>query len=396
MRMQKKQNTTKSVGYYAMFLPILCALAYAVFHAGGLSGAALLSAGLAMPQGAAQLARQYLESTVLSTLPEQTTLPVTQNKTTLLATQPTKSNNAVPPKTSSTQKTVDLTVTPPDIKALMAQALSKEKQGEFEKKGKLVAMDYGKSGTTDIYKNVRVKNVTDTKTINVQKELEKAPKLSIKDKSKPAVLLFHTHTTESYQLLDRDYYTQKDAARSDDPAQNVIRVGDEIEKQLEQAGYQVIHDRRIHDQSYSGAYDRTRGVVKEYLKQYPEIAVVLDVHRDAMHQNNGNKIKPVATINGKQAAQIMLISGAEEGAITDFPDWELNLRFALQLQQAMETLYPGLTRPILFSQRLYTMNLHPCNVLVEMGSDGNTLEEAVYSARLIGNALIEVLRKYTK
>ena len=98
--------------------------------------------------------------------------------------------------------------------------------------------------------------------------------------------------------------------------------------------------------------------------------------------------------DGKKAAQIMIIAGCEDGKVTNFPRWEENLTFALQLQQTAETKYPGLMRPILFSARKYNMDVTPCSVLLEMGSDSNTLEEAVYSGRLIGTALAELLEKY--
>ena len=183
--------------------------------------------------------------------------------------------------------------------------------------------------------------------------------------------------------------------RGEDKSRNMVRVGDEITKMLEKSGYKVIHDTEIHDRKYTGAYDHSKVNVEAYLKKYPSIQVVLDIHRDAIHLSNGNKIKPTAEINGKKAAQIMIITGAQEGKVKGFPDWEQNLRFAVKLQQTCETMYPGLMRPILFSQRKYNMNLSHCNLLLEMGSDANTLEEAAYSGRLVATAIAKLLDEYS-
>ena len=161
----------------------------------------------------------------------------------------------------------------------------------------------------------------------------------------------------------------------------MVRVGKAICEEIEKAGYAVIHDTEIHDLSYNGAYEHSRKKVEEYLKKYPAIEIVLDIHRDAIQQNDGTKIKPTATIQGKKAAQIMIISGCEEAGnpVENFPDWRYNLTFAVHLQKQLETMFPGITRPLYFSPRKYNMNLTHCSLLVEVGSDANTLEEAVFT-----------------
>ena len=132
-----------------------------------------------------------------------------------------------------------------------------------------------------------------------------------------------------------------------------------------------------------------------YLEEHPEIQIVLDIHRDAITQDNGEKIKPVNTISGKKAAQLMIITGVEEGKVKDFPDWEYNLRFALHLQKKCESMFPGLMRPVLFSQRKYNMDMTRFSLLVEMGSEANTLEEACYSGRMLAAALASLMEEYT-
>jgi stage II sporulation protein P len=182
-----------------------------------------------------------------------------------------------------------------------------------------------------------------------------------------------------------------DEGRSANEGQNVVRVGDELEKALNTAGIVTLHDKTIHDEPYTGAYDRSASTIKNYLKQYPSIDVVLDIHRDAITYDSGEKIKPIVEINEKKAAQIMICAGCQDKGVTDYPDWKINLRFALRLQQALETTYPGLARPLYFCPKNYNQNLSHGALLIEMGSEGNTLEEAVYSGRLLGNILVKVL-----
>lgn len=297
-----------------------------------------------------------------------------------------------------TQKALEASVTFPfnhtdeDISSIIEKA--KKESAKDKKDGKISEYTYINDGVTDKYGLVRVKNVNKT-SINIKKLLEERAKLTVK-KDEPAVLIFHTHTTETYQLLDRGFYAVGDPTRSNDKAINMVRVGKEIVEEIQKAGYKVIHDTAIHDGSYNTAYAHSRKSVEAYLKEYPSIKVVLDIHRDAIHRSDGTKIKPTATIKDKKAAQIMIISGCQEkgGPVEGFPNWKENLVFALELQQKLEELFEGITRPLYFSPRKYNMDLTPCSLLVEVGSDANTLDEAVYTGRCLGKAVSEILKKY--
>ncbi len=294
-------------------------------------------------------------------------------------------------RTSYTVNPIDeLTKTPADITKLIESA--KANSANDKKDGSIIRKQYAQSSITKKVGNILVRNNTTTQQpLDLERFLNEKPEITIKDKSKPTVLIFHTHTTESYEILDRNWYAQDYITRSNSPDLNMVRVGKEIKQQLEAAGYGVIHDTQIHDVKYTGAYAHSRKSVEDYLKKYPDIQIVLDIHRDAIEQDDGTRIKPVANILGKDAAQIMIISGCEEGKVTDFPNWRKNLTFALNLQSVCEEMYPGLMRPLYFCQRKYNMDLTPNNLLVEMGSCANTLEEAAYSGRLLGNALVKLL-----
>ncbi len=283
-----------------------------------------------------------------------------------------------------------LTETPKDILQLIKAAEDNAKNDIED--GKIEERKYTAINTSTLIGNIAVRNNTDTqKNINLLKYYEANPDIKITDKTQPTVLIFHTHTTECYELLDRKWYAQDYITRSNSSDRNMIRVGMEIKEQLEKAGYAVIHDTQIHDTKYTGAYAHSRKSVKKYLEQYPSIQVVLDIHRDAIEQSGGVRIKPTAEILGKKAAQLMIITGCEEGKVTDFPDWEQNLTFALRLQSICEEKFPGLMRPVYFCQRKYNMDLSHNNLLIEVGSCANTLEEAAYAGRLLGNSLATLL-----
>ena len=352
-------------GLPALAITVILTASLLLFGVGG-TKLALISAGLAMPEGGIE----YIKT----------------NSPSVKAPESEE-------KASETEKSFDITATPSDILAAMADFESKHNSEKGD--GKIVETKYGKANATNTYKNICVKNTTQTKSINIEKVLNEPIDLKAVDKSQPAVLIFHTHTTEGYEMLDRGFYSNSYTGRGEEKSRNMVRVGDEITKMLEKSGYKIIHDTEIHDRKYIGAYDHSKVNVEAYLKKYPSIQVVLDIHRDAIHLSNGNKIKPTAEINGKKAAQIMIITGAQEGKVKDFPDWEQNLRFAVRVQQTCETMYPGLMRPILYSQRKYNMNLSHCNLLLEMGSDANTLEEAAYSGRLVGTAIAKLLDEYS-
>lgn len=238
-------------------------------------------------------------------------------------------------------------------------------------------------------------NTSKVSNTEIQKILKQAPEIKL-TKGQPQVLIYHTHSTESYELEDLGYYTKGSSARTVDEKYNMIRVGDEIVRQLEAAGIEVIHDRSLYDYpSYNGAYNRSAATAKKYLEKYPSITVTLDIHRDAIEQSGGVRVKPTAVINGKKAAQVMIIAGVDDGTM-DFPKWKENMKFASVLQQQMEKSYPGLTRAAMVCHRRYNMYLTTNSLLIEMGGHANTLDEAVYSGEMLGKSLVEVLKEYGK
>lgn len=203
--------------------------------------------------------------------------------------------------------------------------------------------------------------------------------------AEPQVLIMHTHATESYELEDLGWFDPEYTSRRTDTSLNMAAVGAAIAEELNAAGIVTLQDVTLHDYpSYNGSYERSNATVRSYLERYPSIKVVLDVHRDAI-ETDGARVKAVAEVEGKTAAQVMIICGADKNG--NLPNFKQNLAFAAKWESAMESRYPGLTRPVLFDYRYYNQDLTTGSLLIEMGSHGNTLEEAVYSGHLVGRAL---------
>lgn len=236
----------------------------------------------------------------------------------------------------------------------------------------------------------QVVNHTSVTNSTLLSESKLPPAFKISVNEKPQVLIMHTHTTEAYEPYVRESFDPSFNYRTTDETKNVAAVGEAICEKLENAGIAYIHDTTIHDYpSYTGAYERSAETVKAILEEYPSIKVVLDIHRDAIGTDT-SITQPIAEIGEKEAAQIMIISGCDDGTM-GMPDYMFNFRFACRLQEQMETMYPGLTRPVLFDYRRYNQNLTTGSLLIEVGSHGNTLEQAVYAGSLFGDALVQVL-----
>ena len=207
----------------------------------------------------------------------------------------------------------------------------------------------------------------------------------------PQILIVHTHGTEAYTPDGTDVYTPSDNnTRTLDNNYNMVRVGDEMEKVFTEMGLGVIHDTTLHDYpQYNGAYDRSAKTVAAYLEQYPTIRVVLDVHRDALIGEDGTVYKAVTTVDGTSTAQVMLVLGSSEGG--EHPNWMENLTLACKIQNGLNTLYPTLARPMTLRSSRYNQQLCPGSLLVEVGTHGNTLQEALAAARLFARAAGQVL-----
>lgn len=263
------------------------------------------------------------------------------------------------------------------------------------RRGKITETQYSakEGGLYVAYKNAMIRNCTSHSAQKIKNKLSESHDLSLSTElgSLPQVLIYHTHATEGYEPLDSGVFDTLGTWRSTDTSENMVAVGAVLESVLSKKGIDVIHDETLHDDpSYNGSYQRSAVTIKDHLSKNPTISICFDLHRDAIEPSEKEIIKPTAVIDGKKAAQIMIIAGCDDGKM-NMPDYWENLRFAAALADKLEELYPGITRPILFDYRKYNMDLSKGALLIEIGATGNTLEEAKYSAELLGNAVFELL-----
>ena len=254
-------------------------------------------------------------------------------------------------------------------------------------KGKILSQYISPYNAGLSYSNVYLKNGTSHK-IDIKSLLSSSLSFKLKKNDEPQVLIMHTHTTETFMEDDSEYYTDAFTSRSRDKTKNMVSVGDIVVEKLNAAGIKTLHDTTEHDYpQYSGSYTRAAQTINSYLKKYPSIKVVLDLHRDAVSSGENDKVKLVTEINGKKAAQVMLVMGSQSEGESGFPDWQENLKLAVRLQQTLEVKYPTLARPISLTTGKYNESLTKGSLLIEFGTDANSLDEVHYSAELVGNAL---------
>ena len=241
----------------------------------------------------------------------------------------------------------------------------------------------------------QVNNKTDIPNDELITESWFMPNFKVENTEEPLVLLYHTHSCESFEPYVRDEFDVNFNFRTTDPTKSVVMVGDAIQAELESLGIGVIHVTDIHDHpTYNGAYDRSRASIQPILEEYPSIKVVLDIHRDALGSDD-QAYQPFIRVEGKEAAQIMIISGCDDGTM-GMPYYMENYHFACALQQKLEKDNPGFTRPILFDYRCYNQDLTNGSLLIEVGSHGNTLEQVQYAGQLFGKSLGELLTEMSE
>lgn len=224
--------------------------------------------------------------------------------------------------------------------------------------------------------------------IDVEKLLYEPLDLNFEKKG-PKVLIYHTHTTEAYINSLSDLDKKNVSTNTEDPRYNVVRVGEEIKKYLENNyNIDVIHNGTIHDSpDYNSSYNNALKTVTNILKSYPSIQIVLDIHRDA---TEGKKLRLVADTEEGKAAQVMTV--VSTGAIgLSHPNWKENLKLALKIQQSLNSQCTNLARPIYVSKYRYNQHVSKGALIIEIGGNGNTLNEAIASAKYIAKAINDVI-----
>lgn len=206
----------------------------------------------------------------------------------------------------------------------------------------------------------------------------------------PQVLIVHTHATESYTMPVGEEYVPSDEWRTLEEEKNMLRIGDEMAAVLTEQGLSVLHDRTLHDYpNYSGAYNRSLATVERYLEQYPSILYVLDVHRDAVEDEKGQSYKLLCA-EEPRAAQMEFVLGTPGGGAAH-ENWKENLKLACAVQETVLADYPTLMRPIIVRNSRYNQHLTPGSLLIEVGTAGNSLDEALTSARIFAEGFAKTV-----
>ena len=237
---------------------------------------------------------------------------------------------------------------------------------------------------TNDYQGVEIKNGTD---YEITDEMLNVQSLDINKKD---IMIFHTHTCESYTPTENYQYEASGTFRTIDLNYSVARVGDSLSEQLISYGYNVIHDKTYHDYpAYSGSYGRSMATVENLLISHPGTDIIIDLHRDAIADTT---YAPSVKIGDEVVSQLMFVIGTEGGGL-EHPNWQQNLQFAVKVQQKANELYPGLFRPILMSNSRYNQHLGKAACIIEVGATGNTLEQSMASMKYLAKVLDEVLKE---
>lgn len=214
------------------------------------------------------------------------------------------------------------------------------------------------------------------------------------DFKSPEILIVHTHASESYKQDNLNYYTESETDRTTDTNRNVVKVGTHLAEELTKYGFKVTHAKDINDHpSYNKSYTKTLGVINSHLEANSNIQIVIDLHRDAIIKNDGSKLKFTSVINGETVSQVMIVCGTNQAGL-DNDTWQENLKFAMKLQNYMENTYPGFARPLNLRQERFNTHATKGSMIIEVGTSGNTLSEAVGAVKYLAKTISEVLKPY--
>lgn len=236
--------------------------------------------------------------------------------------------------------------------------------------------------------NVSIYNHTDY-TLDIDALLAAAPELS-NGGDGPKIFIYHSHATEAYTQDGADLYEESDSYRTLNTQQNMVRIGEEMKAVFEAAGIEVIHDTTLYDYpSYNEAYKRSVEGVAAALEEYPSLVLLMDVHRDALVASDGTIYKTQAgTVD--DCAQVMMVMGSDATGQTH-PNWKVNLALAVEIQKTVADQWGALARPTVLRTSRFNQHLSTGMILVEVGTHGNTLQEAITAARLYAGTVAELM-----
>lgn len=236
--------------------------------------------------------------------------------------------------------------------------------------------------------NGKIKVVNETKySIDIDKLLKEPLKLN-PSKTGPQIFVYHTHTTESFLKNMGEMNNKSIPSRTADNRYNVVRVGDALISNLKKFNINVLHNTTVHDKDYNSSYVKSLSTLTNYVDKYPSLKMTIDLHRDAA---GDSKLRVVKKVNGKDVAQIMFVVGTDSKLANS--KWRDNLKLALKIQSRLNEIAPGLAKPTYISKNRYNQQLTNGSVIIEIGGDGNVIDECVRSTTYLAQAINDVIYK---
>lgn len=210
------------------------------------------------------------------------------------------------------------------------------------------------------------------------------------DRASSNIIIYHTHTTESFVSQTSDIYNSEIYTRSNEPSENICKVGDELYRSLTvDYGFNVIHDTTVHDYPvFNNAYSNSYKTISGLIKSNQNTGIVIDVHRNALDRDVKLRL-PYETEFGTAAKISFVVATGEIGLPHE--NWKQNLQIALRLTNILEKLYPGITEPVYISKYRYNQHVSTGALLVEIGAEGNLLEECELSGKILAKAIYMML-----
>lgn len=249
---------------------------------------------------------------------------------------------------------------------------------------KVVDKNNKKDAYTHTYKNIKIKN--ESKYELTQEIL--TPNYNLINKND--LIIYHTHTCESYTPSEQNKYIASGNFRTTDLNYSVAKVGEVLANNLKQKGFNVTHDKTYHDYpAYTGSYTKSLTTINSLLSQNPTCELIIDLHRDAL--GSSSSYGPSVIIGDEKVAQLMFVIGTDGGGLTH-PNWINNLKVAISIQEKAEEMYPGLFKPMIVRNSRYNQHVSNGAFIIEVGATGNTLEECTGSMKYLSNVINEVIK----
>ena len=228
---------------------------------------------------------------------------------------------------------------------------------------------------------IEVGNTKISNYSNLELNLEDLSKpISMKIDAQTDFLIYHTHATESYTIKNQKIENY----RTTNSEYNMIVIGKELEKELEKRGFSSLHDTILHDYpNYNGSYAHSLETITKYMKS-KKFDFILDIHRDAI--SSDLTYGPICEIDGEKVAQLMFVVGTDASGLKH-DEWMENFKIALMIQNRANEMYPGLFRDINLSKSRYNQHVSNGAFIIEVGTTGNTLDEAKNSMKYLANVI---------